>query len=165
MNSKQTTPSITLRSAEPEDKPFLSQLYASTRELEMGLVNWSDEQKERFLQMQFMAQLSHYLHHYPNAQHDLILMGEQPIGRLYVDRPSHEILLMDICLLPAYRNLGIGGVLMRELLHEATENNKPISLHVWDVNQSAYRFYKRFGFTDIKKQGVYIQMQWVPSPY
>lgn len=162
MNSKQTTLPITLRPAEPEDKLFLSRLYASTRELEMGLVDWPDEQKEDFLQMQFMAQLSHYLHHYPNAQHDLILLDEKAIGRLYVDRGPIEIRLMDICLLPAYRNLGIGGALMQKLLDEAKQCNTPIGLHVWELNPKAYSFYKRFGFTDIKKQGVHLHMEWLP---
>lgn len=153
---------ITRRFATPEDKGFLFELYAKTREQEMSLVDWNDAQKEAFLKMQFVAQLSHYLDYYPEAEHDLILLNEQAIGRTYVDRRLNEIQLMDISILPEHRNMGIGSHLMKALLEESAQSNKPVRLYVWEFNDGAYRFYKRLGFSEVQKQGVHIYMERLP---
>ena len=49
-----------LRPMQAGDEPFLFRLYASTRSAEMALVDWSDEQIETFLRMQFAAQHRYY---------------------------------------------------------------------------------------------------------
>lgn len=162
MKANIANPNITCCPATPEDKAFLFELYVSSREREMALVNWDDAQKEAFLKMQFIAQLTHYLDYYPEAEHDIILLNEQPIGRIYVERRPKEIQLMDIILVPEHRNAGIGSRLVKELLEESTQSNKPVHLYVWEFNDGAYRFYKRFGFSDIQKQGVHIYMEWLP---
>ena len=40
---------ISLRPITPEDEPFLYEVYASTRENEMALLEWSSTEKEKFL--------------------------------------------------------------------------------------------------------------------
>ena len=50
---------------------------------------------------------------------DLILVGGQPAGRLYLHRRDDEIRIMDIALLPDYCNRGIGTTLLRGLQSEA----------------------------------------------
>ena len=57
--------SVTLRCVRVDDEPFLRTLYASTRERELSIVPWPEEQKAAFLTMQFDAQHSYYRTHYP----------------------------------------------------------------------------------------------------
>src|SRR5204863_10048783 len=105
---------IALRPITPEDMDFLCRVYASTRQDEMALVtDWSEAQKTAFLQMQFNAQHAHYAEHYAHAQFQIILLDGAPIGRLYVDRRVKEIRIVDISLLPEYRNRGIGSGLLK----------------------------------------------------
>ena len=57
--------SIGLRPATAADEPFLYRVYASTREDELRLVDWDDDQKAAFLTMQFSAQRSSYRQQFP----------------------------------------------------------------------------------------------------
>lgn len=153
---------VTFRPIRPEDEEFLAALYASTREEELAPVPWSAEQKAAFLRMQFDAQHQHYRQHYPDARFDLVLAGGEPIGRLYVDRWPAEIRLIDIALVPAWRNRGIGGELLRELMAEAEAAGKPLTIHVERFNP-ALRLYERLNFRQIEDKGVYHLMEWRPE--
>lgn len=153
---------ITLRTAEPSDLPFLYRVYASTRMEELAQVDWTDEQKEAFLQMQFTAQHSHYQEYYPEAAFQVILVDGEPGGRLYVSRWPDQIRIVDIALLPEHRNAGIGSALLKDLMAEATAANKPLTIHVEQYNP-AMRLYERLGFVKIGERGVYYLMEWRPT--
>ena len=153
---------VTLRPARREDEEFLNRLYASTRTEELAPMPWSEAQKRAFLEMQFQAQHQYYHEHYRDANFDIIELDEQPIGRLYVARWEDEIRLMDIALLPKYRNQGIGTSLMSGLLDEAAQAGKPVRIHVEPFNP-ALRLYQRLGFTKLEERGLYWFMEWSPS--
>ncbi len=143
--------------------PFLRHVYASTRQEEMAMVDWNEAQKEAFIQMQFEVQSQGYRQQYPTAVWQLILLENEPIGRLIVDRHDDVIKLMDIALLPEYRGQGIGTRLVRELTVEAKLKHIPIRLYVSKINHKAYRLYKRLGFTQIGETGMHIWMEWQPD--
>jgi GNAT superfamily N-acetyltransferase len=121
----------------------------------MAVLDLDEAWKEAFLTQQFEAQHHHYQHNYPGARLDLILDGEQPVGRLYVARWEKEIRIMDIALLPEHRNGGIGSFLLGELLHEASVVGKILSIHVERYNP-ALRLYQRLGFRIDEDKGVYL---------
>ena len=153
-------PAIALRPATPEDRSFLERVYASTRSEELAPVPWSDAQKAAFLHMQFEAQDQHYRQYYGDARFDLIVVGDEPIGRMYVQRAASEIRLIDIALLPQHRGAGIGGALLAELIADARALAKPITLHVERYNP-AHRLYERLGFRETGEEvGVYVLMEW-----
>lgn len=155
--------SVSLRPIRPGDEGFLYQVYASTRADEMALlVEWNDAQKEQFLQFQFTAQHTYYQQQFAQAAYDLILLDDQPIGRLYVDRPGNEIHIIDIALLPDYRNRGIGSALLHNLLAEAARAGLVVHIYVEQVNP-ALRLYTRLGFHVIANQGIYLLMEWLPG--
>ena len=81
----------TLRRVTAGDEPFLRALYASTRERELSIVPWPEEQKTAFLTMQFDAQDSHYRTHYPDAQFDIIEIDGVAAGRFYVWATAREL--------------------------------------------------------------------------
>jgi ribosomal protein S18 acetylase RimI-like enzyme len=154
---------VTLRPVNEGDQDFLYRVYASTRMDEMALVNWSAEQKAAFLHMQFQAQTTHYRSYYPHAQHQIIQAENNiPIGRLIVDRSSDSILIVDIALLPEYRGAGIGTAIIRDLMTEAAQTNRAISLHV-EVFNPAMQLYDRLGFVKNGEQGIYHKMVWKPE--
>lgn len=155
-------PSLVLRPIHSEDHDFLFQVYAGTRLDELALTDWSEAQKQAFLTQQFEAQHHHYQTHYQGARFDLILLDDQPVGRLYVARWREEIRIMDIALLPDYRNRGIGSGLLRDLLEEAAVTGKRLTIHVERYNP-ALRLYRRVGFEPIGETGVYLLLA-VESP-
>ena len=150
---------MTLTIATAADREFLFEVYAASRDSEMALVPWSDEQKQAFLRMQFDAQDRHYRTHYPEARFQVIHHEGQPVGRLYVFEGADEIRIMDIALLPAWRGAGIGSALLRDVLARAGELNRSVTLHV-EHNNPARRLYDRLGFRPVSDEGIYVRMQW-----
>lgn len=148
-----------LRHVQPEDEAFLAAVYASTRTEELAQVPWSDEQREMFLLMQFAAQQQHYQTYFPSAVHQVIQLGEEPVGRLYVDRDEHKIHILDLTLLPAYRGQGVGSRLILDLLEEAEAGNRAVTIHVESFNRSRGLF-ERLGFVPVKEQGAHLLFEW-----
>jgi ribosomal protein S18 acetylase RimI-like enzyme len=152
---------VALRPLIAADEPFALSVYASTREEELAHVPWSEEQKAAFVAMQFAAQSAHYAQHYTGMSSDVILVDGEPAGRLLVARWRDEIRIVDIALLPAFRARGAGSELLRELMDEATEISKPLSIHVERDNR-ALALYERLGFRRVGETGVHLRMQWDP---
>jgi ribosomal protein S18 acetylase RimI-like enzyme len=154
--------SIALRPVRPGDQPFLLQVYASTRSDELALTNWSNEQKEQFVRMQFEAQKKFYEENYAGAEFLVILFQNQPAGRLYLHRHPGEIRVMDIALLPEFRRKGIGSFLFHQLFAEARAASKPVGIHV-EIFNPALRLYEKLGFRKMADKGVYHFFQWFPE--
>lgn len=150
---------IRFRSMGDEDLEFSYRVYADTRAEEMAQVPWSDGEKEKFLRMQFQAQHAHYQKHYSGASFDIILLGEEPVGRLFVHRGEEEICIVDIALLREHRGRGLGGKIMGDLLQEARKAEKPVRIHVLNNNR-ALHLYNRLGFQKVDDTGVYSLMIW-----
>lgn len=136
---------VSLRQETESDLPFLIQLYHATRADELALVDWSDEQKDAFVRMQFAAQRQHYQREYPGARFQVIERAGAPVGRLYVHERADEIRIMDIALAPPARNQGIGGRLLDAVLAEGARSRRPVTIHVERFNP-ARRLYERRGF-------------------
>src|SRR6266571_1413372 len=127
---------LDLQPVRPEDEPFLFELYASTRGDEMALVGWNKPQQEASLRMQFNAQRSSYAMQFPNADYRIIVHDGRAAGRLIVDRSGEDILLIDVALLPEFRNAGIGSALVKQVMAEAAQAQKPFKLHVEKFNRA-----------------------------
>lgn len=148
-----------LRPVTAADNKFLLMVYASTRAEELAAVAWTDDEKESFVRQQFEAQAAHYEQQYPEASFDVVVVDGQPAGRLYVDRWPAEIRIVDITLLPAYRNAGTGTSLLRQLMAEAEASGRTLSIHVERFNP-AMGLYTRLGFRPIGEHGVHVLMEW-----
>ena len=151
---------ITLRPATPADDAFQLELYAGTLLDELRLSDWNDDQKQALIKMQFNTRQLQYRYRYPLAIDSIILQGSRPIGRMLVDSSEREIVLVDIALLPEYRNAGIGTRLVQSLLDEAVRTGKSVRLHVVTTNP-AVRMYERLGFSTTDNNGSYLEMNWV----
>jgi ribosomal protein S18 acetylase RimI-like enzyme len=152
-----------LHPAGPGDAELLYRIYASTREDELAVVPWDAPAKEAFLRTQFAAQDRYYHANFPDASYDLIVSGDEVLGRLYVDRGEAAWLVLDLALLPEHRRQGIGTQLLIEVLAEAGAAAKPVQMHVERFNP-AQRLYDRLGFRQIADEGVYLLLEWQPSP-
>ena len=132
------TPSVDLsfRAEFPEDEAFLAKLYATTRDIEMALTGWDAARQQAFLRQQFQFQTTHY--------------------------GAREIRLMDIALMPEFRRSGIGGAILKNLLQEAAQQEKTVTLHVERFNP-APRLYERLGFHVVEDLGINLLMEWPPQ--
>lgn len=151
--------SLALRPIRTTDFPFLQQLYASTRIDIQAVAEWTAAQKELLIHQQFQAQHAHYQNHYPAAHFDLVALRKSAIGRLYVERRTQEIRIIDITLLPEYHGQGIGTFLLKQILTEAKETGKIVSLHVRRDNP-ALGLYQRLGFQQKAEVENRFLMEW-----
>lgn len=153
---------LTFRPISDADLPFLYEVYASTRTEELAILDWTDAQKTDFLRMQFRAQHVYYQEHYGDSEFLVMLWKGQPIGRLYVRRRPEEIHIIDIAILPAWRQQGIGTSILRDVLAEGEAKRLPVRIHVEKQNP-ALRLYERLGFTPCEDQGVYLFLERLPG--
>lgn len=156
-----TSRSIEMRPAEAGDMSFMQQLYSSTRSAELHM-GGCDLATETLLQgLQFKAQQTWFQTEYPNADLAMIMDRERPIGRLYVNYGPDELRILDICLLPEYRNRGIGLGLLRSLQAQGERLRLPVRLNVM-LGSPAQRLLQRCGFENLGMDGVYNVMEWMP---
>lgn len=154
---------VKLKPADVDDAAFLFDVYASTRADEMALVKWDDEQKRDFLRMQFDAQQKYYRERFPDTAFQVVLSGDRGVGRLYLYRSTRELHILDIALLPEYRNSGIGTTVLRELLAEASVTGKFVSIYVERANR-ALRLYERLGFVRAGASQLHYLLEWRGPP-
>lgn len=154
---------ISLRKHTEDDLVFMQALYASTREAELALTNFTLQEKQAFIGQQFHAQYQHYLQHYNSDAFDMIELDGKAIGRLFVDHWSTEIRIVDITLIPDFQKKGIGSYLFNQLFSQAKASRKSVSIHV-EINNPARYLYQRLGFK-LKTQTneVYLLMEWTPK--
>ena len=149
---------ITLRPVQESDDEFLLKVYGSTREQELAQVPWTAEQKQQFVRMQWEAQKNHYAAQHPTASHEIICIEGIAAGRLYLDRSGEKFHILDITILPEHRNRGAGSFLLNQIMAEAKEAGKPVSIYVETFNPSL-RLFQRLGFTPIQQEGFHLLLQ------
>lgn len=133
------------------DEPFLLTLYASTRSSELELVPWDDDQKNSFIESQFLSQYQHYLTTYPEALFQKITFEDKNIGRLYICELENEIRIIDLTISHEFRGRGFGTEIISDILQTAA---KPVRIYLENFNSSAGLF-KRLGFRLISDEGIY----------
>ena len=161
-NSKSPV-SVSLRPVTDADREFLIAVYDSTRAEELTQVAWEEGQKEAFVRWQFERQDEEYRQRFPNARYDVVLVDGVPAGRIWIGIDDKQIRLLDIGLLTDFQNRGVGTILMRQLMAEATQSNKVLRHMVFMLNADAHRFYERLGFVVIEDLGAYKHMEWAPD--
>ena len=154
---------VELRPVSQSDDQFLLGVYGSTREQELGQAEWVEGQKEVFLRWQFDLQRREYDARFPDAAYHVIVVDQQPAGRIWVGSDDEQVRLLDIALLPQFQNRGVGTALLRRLIQEAGQQGKVLRHMVFVLNNNAERFYERLGFKRIEDLGAYKHMEWRPN--
>jgi len=156
-----TNPLLSLRPIKDDDKEVLFKIYASTRNEELAVTGWSSLQKEIFLHQQFTAQHIYYQNNYTGANFWVIVKNKKTVGRLYLhpDYAKRNMRIIDISLLPAFRNKGIGSGILKDILKFSYKAGKAVSIHVESINP-AMNLYERLGFKQKSiTNGVYHLME------
>ena len=162
MSSPDGLDSIRLRPVTAEDEAFLLEVYKSSRGEDLRELGWSEDRISEFLDMQYEAQQRFFESEYQRASDQIVLREEKRAGHLTVERRDHEIRCIEIALLPAYRNAGIGAFLIRKLQAEAKRDNKPLRLQVIRFSR-AVSLFERLGFVRTSETGTHFQMEWRPG--
>ena len=140
--------SVALRAATTDDIDFLYRLHrAAMREYVAQTWGQWDE----------AWQAQHFHQHFDPTACQIVVLQEQDIGLLCVERRAAEIFLGTIELLPAYQGQGIGTQLISALVDDARSQNLPVTLQVLKVNP-ARKLYERLGFAMTGETATHILM-------
>lgn len=131
------TVSIDLRAATAADAPFLFALYASTRESELAAWGWEPAQRDAFLRMQWVAQSHDWAARHPHADHQVVCLQGQPVGRLLVAKNAAAWRVVDIALLPAHQGSGVGTRLLTQVRDEAGKAGVPSDCECYEPTPRA----------------------------
>lgn len=152
---------ISFRPIVDEDIPFLKKLYRSTREEELSTTGWTEEEKSKFIDLQFNAQHTNFSNEYKGANFQIIKYNGEAIGRLYTWEAEDQIRIIDIALLPEFTGKGIGTKILIDLIKHSKNVSKKLSIHV-EHNNPALRLYERLGFSKSGDTGFYFFMERIP---
>jgi RimJ/RimL family protein N-acetyltransferase len=158
-----SNPLLHLRPITTGDEALLCRIYSSTRTEELEKITWwTPVQKETFLRSQFEAQHSYYQKNYTGAAFWVVECEAETIGRLYL-HPAYEkasVRIIDITLLPRWRNKGIGRQILQDVMKFAASQRRTVTIHVESFNP-AMKLYQKLGFTLLSKTNeVYHLLQW-----
>lgn len=127
------------------------------------MFGWDEAQAAAFLDMQFSLQRRAYAMQFPAAENLVIVNDGEPAGRMVVDRRANGVTLVDIAVLPQFRQKGIATELIRRLQAEAAASDRSIDLHVAKINPKAFALYQRLGFCVIGETPLHFEMSWDPD--
>ncbi|QKG84886.1 GNAT family N-acetyltransferase [Kroppenstedtia pulmonis] len=141
-----------LRPSVPDDLHFVFQLNKQNmRHYVEKIRGWDDEAEWQDMKSKFQP------------GHDrIIVVGKEDSGVLAVDTTDKEIFLRHIELLPRYHNIGIGTMLIQQLLNRSKKTGRSVRLTVLKDNP-AVRLYQRLGFVITKKMPLKYEMTAKPT--
>jgi ribosomal protein S18 acetylase RimI-like enzyme len=149
---------VSLRAASAHYEPFLRELYEDRRAPELEAAGWPLAERRPFLDMQFRAQQEGYGGVFADADHWIVVTGDEPVGRLLVARRSHEHRVVDLVILSACRGRGIGTSLMREVIADANRAGVPVGLTVDAWDWRVVGWYERLGFSVVTPGDAHLAM-------
>lgn len=154
------------RDAHDGDLPFLRALYADVRAPELAATGWPVAMQETFLDSQFVLQHRHYTALEQPANYLVVEQAARPIGRLYLQRDTRDVRVIDISLLATSRGYGIGSILLQQVQQATARNGlASVMLHVERQNVAAHRLYERLGFTLESDIGSHLRLRWRAPPF
>lgn len=154
-------PGLALRETTPQDEPFLRDLYHDVRLPELVPTGWDEATKRAFTDSQFTLQDRYYRGNYRGARFLVIEEGGARVGRLYLHAREKELRVMEISIVPARRNGGLGTAIFRSLQEAAALAGRALTLSVETFNP-VRRLYARLGFVESPPDGIYLEMRWDP---
>lgn len=128
---------------------------------EDALLTLPESKREPLLRAQFEAREMQYRKTYVLADFDVLTVDGKPVGNLYLDRGDDEFVLINISILPGYRNQGIGTAVIGRLVEEAGRIVLPVRARV-PHRSPALHLLQRLGFEQVGDDGEHYEIA-VPS--
>jgi GNAT superfamily N-acetyltransferase len=148
--------SIRRRPVTPDDGRFLYDLYADTHP-DLASLPLPADQIAMLMRMQFEAQSSAYDMQYPASRHDVILLNDSPVGRLWTFETDSSVHIVDISLKSGVRRQGIGTLAYQQVMADAAR----ITCSVFRFNLPSLSFHSKLGFCEIGEDEMQSFLEWV----
>ena len=110
---------VTLRPRRDDDADFMRKLFFSYRQPQLLGIGGSTVDDQVLLEQQYQLQCRHYQQLPDPRVWGVVEMAGQPVGRLYLQLREHSLHLLDLILLPAFQQQGLGSALLRAVQAQA----------------------------------------------
>lgn len=155
--------SLTSRAALPGDEPLLYEIFAADRAQEFDALWLSAEQTAILLELQFRARQAGYARDVPEATDTIVCLHDgTPVGYYRLARVAGGYRVVDLAVLPQFRNQGIGGWALRQLQQRCTAERVSLRLRVHRGNP-ALALYQRLHFLCVGSDPLSLEMTWSPA--
>jgi ribosomal protein S18 acetylase RimI-like enzyme len=144
------------------DSEFFFKLFSEIKIAELRVERWPEQMKNQLASMQYNAYEQTIKNEYPDADDFVVMVDSEKAGRLQLDKNENSMRIINISLLPAFQNKGIGSRIIKEILETADLKNKPVYLEVDRVNP-AFILYKKLGFEIHSQDELKSSMKYLPK--
>ena len=151
---------VSRRPERPDDAAFRYALFRET--FGATFAGLDETLRDLLLRQQHTSQTTGYRVAFPAARFDIVEAGGAPIGRIVTDLTPAALTVVDLALVEAARNRGIGTLLLQTIIAEARGAGVPVRLQVLASNQGALRLYQRLGFAEVARTDVDLTLQRAP---
>jgi len=153
----QMSGAVTRRAATEQDDAFLFELFKTARLPDFAHVPLAPAQLDMLMNIQYAGQKQTYGMLYPGGD-EIVLLDGKPAGRFWLYRGPAGHQLVDISLMPEYRNRGIGATLVTEAIAAARAAGMRLCCSVAATNPGSLRFHQRLGFRVVGQDEVYYDL-------
>jgi len=151
-----------LRACTEADDAFVYDVFSTTWESEVAALP-NQNLAQHVLRIQHIAQERRFASRYPGLQRFIVVQDGQPAGRLYVHESDSLLEVVDLTLMPSFRDHGIGTRIFHELFEYATAAEQTISLRVERRNERATMLYSQLGFDLVFVDDLDNHFEWAPA--
>ncbi|CAN5480300.1 hypothetical protein BH10ACT10_BH10ACT10_11010 [soil metagenome] len=151
-----------LRPCTEADDAFVYDVFCTTWESEVAALP-NQNLAQHVLRIQHIAQERRFAARYPRHQRFLVLEDGEPAGRLYVHETDSSMHVVDLTLMPAFRDRGIGTRIFQDLFRHAEAADQSISLRVERRNERATMLYSALGFDLVTVDDLDNFFEWRPT--
>lgn len=146
---------LILSTISSKDESFLEHLFFS--DMASKFVDLPAEQLKMIVTMQYTAKQQGYLLDWPMAEILIIQYDGEKVGQLILATNKATLRIVDILLLPEFRNRGIATQILKMLPSYHDTKCKRLELSVAKGNP-AFELYVRHGFVIKSENEVHIEM-------
>lgn len=151
-----------LRRCQASDDAFLYAVFATTWASEVAALP-NQNLARHVLRIQHIAQERRFASRYPDHERFVVVEDGESVGRLYVTQQGPVLHVVDLTLLPEFRERGIGTRLLRDLLEQATQDGRTVTLRVGRTNHRAADLYAALGFRLVAVDDLDNFFEWTPD--
>lgn len=139
-----TALAVARRPFDSRDAAFERQLFAESRDDLLLLV--PGDTRDVIVDMQFRAQRREWRRDFPSVRHEVLLVRDVRAGHVLVAEDAATLTIVDLIIRTGLRGLGLGSLLVGELVDEADATDRTVRTRVWAANGGARRFFAGNGF-------------------
>lgn len=94
----------------------------------------------------------------------IIEVGERPVGMIQLIESPESLEIAEIQIHPEHQSRGLGARVVSDVIDNARNSEKPVSLYLGLKNFRALKLYARLGFEETARSGTHIFMEYRHGP-